>query len=185
MRLYTLGFVLMGGFVTMYNYISYLLMGPPYHLSQTMVGFIFLVYVAGTVSSAWMGRLADAMGRPHALRLSLAAALLGVLITLAPSAVIKVAGLACFTFGFFGAHAITSGWVAKLAEGVRAQASSLYLLFYYAGSSVVGTVGGWCWSAGGWPGVAALVLVLYLAGYMLEAGVSRKLRHCAMADGVR
>ncbi|GMA50795.1 MFS transporter [Alicyclobacillus contaminans] len=109
--MYGLGFLLMGGFVTMYNYISYLLVGPPYHLSQTVVGFLFLVYLTGTISSAWMGRLAQEMGRGSALRIAVVLALFGCLVTLFGALWIKLVGLAVFTFGFL-AHTPWSvvGW---------------------------------------------------------------------------
>ena len=42
-------------------------------------------------------------------------------------------------------------------EKAKAQASALYLFFYYLGSSVAGTIGGWFFSRAGWPGVVALV----------------------------
>ncbi len=45
--LFVLGFLLMGGFVTLYNYIAFLLLAPPYGLSQTAVGAIFVVYLFG------------------------------------------------------------------------------------------------------------------------------------------
>ena len=61
--LYGIAFLLMGSFVTLYNYIGFLLIEPPYSLSQTLVGWIFIVYVVGTFSSMWMGRLADHYGR--------------------------------------------------------------------------------------------------------------------------
>ncbi|WP_308600765.1 MFS transporter, partial [uncultured Paenibacillus sp.] len=52
--LYGLGFLLMGGFVTLFNYIGFELTGEPYHLSQSIVGSLFVVYLMGTVSSTWM-----------------------------------------------------------------------------------------------------------------------------------
>src|SRR5215212_7956196 len=44
----------------------------------------------------------------------------------------------------------------------KAQASSLYLLFYYAGSSVVGTTGGLLWKPYGWSGVVISLMTLLL-----------------------
>ncbi|KIL41281.1 MFS transporter [Gordoniibacillus kamchatkensis] len=172
---YTLGFLLVGGFVTMYNYVTYLLMGSPYGLSQTLVGFIFIVYLAGTFSSAWMGKLADSIGRSKAMQIAIAIGLAGCLTTLFVPLFIKIAGLAIFTFGFFGAHSIASGWVGQLAPAYRAQASSLYLLFYYSGSSVAGAVGGLFWSAYGWSGVIGMITVLLAIAFVVGRMVSRKI----------
>jgi YNFM family putative membrane transporter len=43
------------------------------------------------------------------------------------------------------------------AETAKAQASALYLFFYYAGSSVAGSIGGWVFTLGAWPGEAAFL----------------------------
>lgn len=173
---YTLGFLLMGGFVTIYNYVSYLLMGPPYHLSQTLVGFIFIVYLTGTFSSTWMGRLSDSIGRSRVIQISIAIALVGCLLTLTMPLLLKIIGLAIFTFGFFGAHATASGWVGQLAPAYRAQASSLYLLFYYAGSSIAGAAGGLFWSSFGWGGVVGMIAALLVIAYAVERLVLRPVR---------
>jgi MFS transporter, YNFM family, putative membrane transport protein len=158
---YGLAFLFMGGFVTTYNYVSYELLGPPYHLSQTWVGLIFLVYLTGTFSSAAMGRFADSHGRAGSLQLSGALSLAGIGVTLFPNLLFKIVGLALFTVGFFGAHSVASGWVGRLAPKTRAQASSLYLLCYYTGSSVLGAVGGEFWSHFGWLGIVGYVAVLF------------------------
>ena len=58
---------------------------------------------------------------------------------------------------FFAAHAIASSWVGKLATHDRAEASSTYLLCYYAGSSLLG----WShWST--WLVVASVVIAAAL-----------------------
>lgn len=167
LRLYGLGFLLMGSFVTLYNYVGYALMAPPYSLSQTLVGWIFLVYVVGTFSSAWMGRLADRFERQKVLTLALLIMLVGAGITLHGHLFIKIAGIAIFTFGFFGGHSIASSWVGHLATHDKAQASSLYLFFYYAGSSIGGTAGGEFWSAFGWKGVIGMIAGFLLLAFLL------------------
>ncbi|KPV41832.1 MFS transporter [Alicyclobacillus ferrooxydans] len=170
---YTLGFLLMGGFVTTYNYISYLLMGPRYHLSQTWVGMIFVVYLTGTLSSAWIGRRADKVGRGRSIQLSSTISIVGIAVTWSPNLILKILGLALFTFGFFGCHAVASGWVGRLAPHTRAQASSLYLLFYYAGSSLVGAFGGTLWVSLGWSGIIGLVMILYVAAMVLSVFITK------------
>jgi MFS transporter, YNFM family, putative membrane transport protein len=73
-----------------------------------------------------------------------------------------IAGMAVLTFGFFGAHSIASGWVGQRALTARAQASALYLLCYYLGSSIGGSTGGLAYSYAGWPGLVAMVAGLLI-----------------------
>jgi YNFM family putative membrane transporter len=155
--LYGIGFILMGSFVTLYNYIGFQLLEPPYSLSQTIVGWIFIVYLTGTFSSTWMGRLADKHGRRKVMWIALLIMLSGAVITLNTNLFIKVSGIAIFTFGFFGGHSVASSWVGRRATHDKAQASSLYLFFYYLGSSIGGTAGGTFWSAFGWGGVISMI----------------------------
>jgi predicted MFS family arabinose efflux permease len=51
----------------------------------------------------------------------------------------------------------------------RAQASSLYNLFYYGGSSVVGWFGGVAFDGYGWTAVATTILVLALIAATVAA----------------
>ncbi len=166
--LYGISFIVMGSFVTLYNYIGYQLIEPPYGLSQTIVGWIFIVYVTGTFSSTWMGRLADRIGRRKGLWIGLSIMLAGAVLTLGDNLVIKIAGIAVFTFGFFGSHSIASSWVGRRAKTEKAQASSLYLFFYYLGSSVAGTVGGVFWTQFGWSGVVGLIVILLALAFPLS-----------------
>ncbi|KON67155.1 hypothetical protein AKG34_24625 [Peribacillus butanolivorans] len=161
--LFGMAFLLMGSFVTVYNFVGIPLMGPPYHLSQTLIGFIFIIYLVGTFSSTWMGKLADQFSRRLVLLSGIAIMLMGALLTLLGPLILKIMGLALFTFGFFGAHSIASSWVGRLAKkSEKAQASSLYLLFYYAGSSVVGASGGLFLMKFGWSGVISAVSILII-----------------------
>ncbi|OLN22051.1 MFS transporter [Domibacillus antri] len=156
----SLGFLLMGGFVTLYNYIGFLLMAPPFSLSQTFIGFIFVVFLTGTFSAMYMGKKADVYGNPRTLKWSIAIMAAGAVMTLIPVLSIMIMGIAVFTFGFFGAHSIASAWVGEYAGFNKTQASSLYLLLYYLGSSVAGSFGGWFWTHLHWPGVIGLVLAM-------------------------
>jgi YNFM family putative membrane transporter len=166
--LFTLAFLLMGGFVTLYNYVPFYLLAPPYSLSQTQVALIFLAYAFGACGSSIMGGLVERIGRAHILYAALTIMTAGVLLTLLSPLVAVVSGIVIFTIGFFGAHAVASAWVAARAATARAQASSLYLLGYYLGSSISGTGGGLIWSSRGWTGVVGLVVgLLALAGLVI------------------
>ena len=155
--LFALAFLLMGCFVSMYNYIGYRLLGPSFGLSQTEVGLLSALYLLGIFSSVWAGRLADRLGRRNVLWLVMAVMLAGLLLTLSNSLVAIVLGMGLFTFGFFASHSVASSWVGRRARAPQALASAIYLFFYYLGSSVIGSFSGVVWHGAGWPGVVALL----------------------------
>jgi YNFM family putative membrane transporter len=162
--LFLIGFVLMGGFVTLYNYAGYRLIAAPFNLSQTEIGAIFVVYLVGVVASPWSGKMADVFGRGRVLIAGILIMICGVAMTLSVSLPVVIGGIALVTFGFFAGHSVASSWVGILAKGAKGQAAALYLLAYYLGSSVMGAYGGHFWTLFGWSGVVGMVLVLLLAG---------------------
>ena len=165
--LFVEGFLLLGAFVTVYNYLGYRLLAPPYNLSQAVVGLIFGIYLVGTFSSAWMGHLAGRLGRRKVLWTAFALMLAGLGLTMLQPLWLVVAGIAAITFGFFGGHSIVSSWVGRRAGAAKAQASSMYLFCYYMGSSIAGASGGLFYAAHGWTGVALFVGALVLAGLLI------------------
>lgn len=165
--LYGLAFLGMGGFVTLYNYIGFRLLAHPYDLTQSRVSLIFLVYLLGSLSSGFTGRLIRRFGRPLMIRLSISTMFAGTLLTLAAPIPLIVAGVGVFTCGFFSTHTIASSWVGRRAKSAKAQASSLYLFFYYLGSSLSGTVGGLFWVYLGWTGVAAMIGLMIISAFIV------------------
>ncbi|MFC7754251.1 MFS transporter [Tsukamurella soli] len=171
--LFLLAFLLMGGFVSAYNYLGFRLLAAPFHLPSAVVGLVFLIYLAGTWSSGRAGRLADRIGRRTVLLASIACMGLGLLLTLPDFLPTLLAGTVVLTAGFFGAHSVASGWVGSLATEHRAEASSAYLFCYYVGSSVVGAAAGLAYTAGGWAGIVAAVGTGVLIALLVAAGVLR------------
>jgi YNFM family putative membrane transporter len=155
--LFSLAFLLMGAFVSLYNYIGYRLLAPPFDMRQSAVGALSILYLLGIFSSVWAGRLADKLGRRNVLWMVMSVMLAGLLLTLINNVSMIVAGMGLFTFGFFASHSVASSWVGRRARAPQAMASAIYLFMYYLGSSVVGWVSGYLWSHGGWPGVVALL----------------------------
>jgi YNFM family putative membrane transporter len=169
--LFLSGFLIMGTFVTVYNYIGFLLTRPPFGLGQAAVGMIFLVYTFGMVASPWAGNLADRIGRGPVLTGGVVAALCGVGLTLVPSLPVVIAGTAFVAIGFFASHSVASSWIGLVADGDKSHAAGLYMLLYYCGSSVAGSLGGVFFAAAGWLGVAGFVAVLHLG----ELAIARRL----------
>lgn len=184
--LFVFGFLVMGVFVSLYNYISYRLLAAPFGLGESVLGAVSVLYLLGIPGAMWAGRLADRIGRRHVLWMVTALMFAGLLLTLASSLAVILAGMALFTFGFFAAHSVASSWVGRRAKTARALASALYLFFYYLGSSAVAPLGGAMWSHAGWPGVVALLAVaLGLAvaiALHLRALVPAGLTACALGE---
>ncbi len=158
------GFLFMGAFVSVYNYVGYRLSEPPFALGQGAIGSVFVVYMFGIVTSAIAGKIADRQGRPPVLIFAIVLMGLGLALMWPDSLWAIIAGLGLVTVGFFAGHSTASGWVGLLARHGKGHAAGLYLLGYYLGSSVVGSLGGLFWSGYGWAGVAAMVAVVLMLG---------------------
>lgn len=152
--IYLIAFCVMGCFVCTYNFISYVLMTEPYNLSQTIIGFIFVLYLVGSVSSAVMGTLSDHYGH-------------GIII-------VKIIGLAIFTYGFFGVHSNACAWAPQSCQNDKAQVSAMYMLFYYIGASTFGTIGGTFLSNYGWSGIVVFETVILTIGLILAIILYKK-----------
>jgi YNFM family putative membrane transporter len=166
-------FLLMGAFVTMFNYIGYRLLADPYDLSQAVVGLLSLVYLSGIYSSAKIGSLADRLGRRRVLWGTIVLMLAGMTLTLFTPLWLVVPGMLIFTFGFFGAHSVASSWIGRRAVRAKGQASSLYLFCYYAGSSIAGTAGGFFWHLGGWNGIGGFIVALLIGALLVALKLAR------------
>lgn len=166
--LFASSFLLMGSFVTLYNYAGFRLALPPFAMSHSAIAAIFLVYLLGSASSTWAGSLSQRLGRRRVFWVLVAIMGIGMAITAVPVTWVIIAGLAIATIGFFAAHGVASAWVTRRARIGKAQASALYLVAYYLGASLLGTLGGYAWTAWAWPGVllvcgGAAVLALLVA----------------------
>ena len=171
--LYATGFLVMGSFVTVYNYLAFSLEGAPWRLPPSVVSWVFLLYTVGVAASPLAGRLSDRVGRPRVLAAGAALQLAGAAGTLLVPLPLKLLALAVFTFGFFTAHAVASTAVGRRGGAEKAAASAHYLLAYYTGSSAVGTLGGLVYAREGWPGVVALVAALLALALAVAAALRR------------
>jgi YNFM family putative membrane transporter len=165
-RLFAIGRLYLTVFGAVYTVIGYRLTAEPFHLSQGLVGSVFVIYLVGTVSSSAAGRLTLRLGRRGTQYASALTAALGLLLTLSSSLYVVLLGLVLVTAGFFAGHAVASGSVSRASTAGRAQAAALYQVAYYAGSSLGATLGAVAFHAYGWDAVVALGLaaVLGIAG---------------------
>lgn len=171
--LFAEAFLLMGAFVTLFNYIGYRLLAEPYFMSQALVGMLSVVYLSGIYSSAKIGALADRHGRRKVFWMALVLMFAGLLLTLLTPLALIIIGMLMFCFGFFGAHSVASSWIGRRATTAKGQASSLYLFCYYVGSSVAGTLGGVAWHYAGWNGIGLFIGTLLTIALAVAAKLAK------------
>ena len=174
--LFVEGFLLMGAFVTLFNYIGYRLMMSPWSLSQAVVGLLSVAYLTGTWSSPKAGAMTVRFGRGPVMLGFTAVMLCGLLLTLFSSLWLIFIGMLLFSAGFFAAHSVASSWIGPRARRARGQASSLYLFSYYLGSSLAGTLGGVFWHHYGWNGVGGFIALLLLAALLTGTCLHQRLK---------
>lgn len=167
--MYVTGFLLMGAYITVLDYIGYPLTRAPYNLSQTVFGFLFAVNILGVWSSIFFGKLADYHSRKLMLGLAISIMIIGALLTLNGYLIIKIIGVAGVALGFMAGHSVASSWTGLLApKDSKSQASSFYLLFYYSGSSLFGWSGGMVLNRFGWKGIVFYVCTLLIGAILVS-----------------
>ncbi|EPF81581.1 MFS transporter [Acinetobacter rudis] len=162
--LFLQGFILMGCFVSVFNYMSYHLLEQPIALSQTWIGLISVAYLSGIYSSPRAAAWSRKYGRDRVIFYMLLAMLLGLWVMRSEILVFILLGLVIFTFSFFAAHSTASSWVSVQALQYRAVAASLYLFCYYLGSSLLGSASGLVWEQWGWLGIQFEISIFLLIG---------------------
>ncbi|KRA31078.1 MFS transporter [Nocardioides sp. Root614] len=175
LALYGIGACGVGALISVFNTIGFRLAAPQFALGIGAASLVFLVYPLGTVGAAVAGVMADRLGRRAVLPIGSVIALAGVALTASAYLPAIVLGVALLTIGFFVTHGVASGWVPARAHAggvATAQAASFYLVSYYFGASVFGTLSGIAWTHSGWAGVAllsgGLITVTGLIGLMLQ-----------------
>ncbi|AAM68103.1 MFS transporter [Buchnera aphidicola] len=166
--LFAIGFMLMGSFITIFNYISYRLMLSPFFLSSSNIGFLSIIYLTGVYSSPKAGILINQYNRSSILRIALLLMILGLLMTQYNEIFIIILGLVIFSSGFFASHSIASSWIGFHAKIAKVQATSLYLFFYYLGSSIFGTFGGFFWFYLKWIGISSFIIIILIFAILLS-----------------
>jgi YNFM family putative membrane transporter len=161
-----------GTLVTVYNYLGFRLLGAPFHLSASIVGLVFVVYLAGSGASTVVGRLADRFGRQRLIWPAAVVMLVGIALLRPDNLAVLVLGLIVLTAGFFAVHALASGWVSARSARLGVQGSAVYMCAFYGGASLGGYLGGLAFGAAGWTGVTwyigAFTLVVVALGVVLS-----------------
>jgi len=154
------GFGLLFCIVACFSFINFHLSAPPFSLTPSQLGSIFIVYLLGMVTAPLSTRAAVRIGRAPALLLAMLSSATGMLLTLSSHIAVVIAGLAFVTGGLFVAQALSLGFIGAAVPRARSSAVGLYVTIYYIGGALGGFAPGWVWHSFGWPGVVGLILLV-------------------------
>jgi predicted MFS family arabinose efflux permease len=180
---YAVGFGVLFNFICTFTYVSFHLAAPPYNLSSSALGAIFVVYLVGSVLTPWTGWAVTRFGRRHFMIWVIALWVAGIALTLAPSLPLIILGLAVSAGCGLICQAISTGYVTITAKAGRSSAVGLYVTSFYIGGSFGAALGGLAWTLAGWPACVALVvaMLLVMAGIVYFAWARRVPAGPAMA----
>jgi predicted MFS family arabinose efflux permease len=157
---YAVGFGVLFNFIATFTFISFRLAAPPYALSPTWLGAIFVVYLFGSSLTPLVGKLVGRFGRRHFVLLTIAVWGAGIVLTLAPPLWLIIVGLAMMATCGLLCQAVSTSYVAVTAQAGRSSAVGLYVTSFYLGGSVGAAAGGLAWVWGGWPACVAMMVVV-------------------------
>jgi predicted MFS family arabinose efflux permease len=173
-RTFAIGFLILFGFIGVFTYVGFVLMRPPHALSMTALGVVFLVFLPSMITTPVAGTVTRKTGPGPACAISLAVALLGLVMLLVPSLLSIIAGMTLVGIGTFFAQAVATGHVGRIARGHKAAASGLYLSSYYCGGLAGAAVIGILFDGYGWSAAVGGVFVALALAAILGAGLRQR-----------
>jgi predicted MFS family arabinose efflux permease len=157
---YAIGFGVLFNFIAVFTYVNFHLAAPPYSFSPTLLGAIFVTYLAGSATAPLIGWAVVRFGRRPFILGVLCVWACGALLLLAqPLAAIVFGLLLCAVCGML-CQAISTGYVTAIAKEGRSSAVGLYVTAFYVGGSMGALLPGLAWSAAGWPACVAMALAM-------------------------
>ena len=157
---YAVGFGVLFCFISTFTYVSFRLAAPPYGLSATWLGAIFVVYLVGASITPLTGRAVALFGRRNFMIGVIAVWIAGIALTLLAPLALILLGLTISAGCGLLCQAVSTGYVTVTAQAGRSSAVGLYVTSFYLGGSFGAAVGGFAWTIAGWPACVAMVALM-------------------------
>jgi MFS transporter, YNFM family, putative membrane transport protein len=155
---YAVGFGVLFNFMAVFTYVNFHLAAPPYLLTPSMLGAIFITYLAGTATTPLVGRAVGRLGRRRFMLALLCVWAAGALLLLVPSLAVIIAGLTLCAMCGMMCQAVSTSAVTATAQVGRSSAVGLYVTSFYVGGSAGAFLPGLTWQTFGWPAAVAMTL---------------------------
>lgn len=168
LKLYIIAALAMGVFVSIYNYLTFRLEAPPFELSHYFIAFIFLMYTVGVLGTMLTSKLLNWHDPRKLLKSFILIMLPGIGLLLTEHIYILIFGLGLVTLAFFAAHTMASRMVAMYAQEGKSSSTSIYWLFYYFGSSILGSATGYLLNGTSWPVFIGVLMLAILISFVLS-----------------
>jgi predicted MFS family arabinose efflux permease len=145
-------------FGAVWTSVGFLLAGPPFRLSDAIIGLFSLFGVAGAVGAQFAGRLADRGWAHVAVGVFLALTALSFIAFGfgATSLVALAVGLIVFDLGVQGTHISNQTIVYALRPEARSRLNSAYMTVYFLGGATGSGLSALLYASHGWAGVCVV-----------------------------
>jgi predicted MFS family arabinose efflux permease len=145
-------------FGAVWTSVGFLLAGPPFRLSDAIIGLFSLFGVAGALGAQFAGRLADRGWAHVAVGVFLALTALSFIAFGfgATSLVALAVGLIVFDLGVQGTHISNQTIVYALRPEARSRLNSAYMTVYFLGGATGSGLSALLYASHGWAGVCVV-----------------------------
>lgn len=143
--------------VSTFTFGSLHLMTPPFSLSATAIGFVFVVFLLPTALTPLSGKLISTKGRYATFAVVTVLTLGGLSLSLIPLTTAVVAGLACSCVAVFMGQSCGTGFVGAHAVRNTSAAVGLYTFSYYFGGTLGAILPQAAYAQWGWLSTALIV----------------------------
>ena len=177
-----LGFCVLFSLVGSFTYVNLYLAQPPFGLTAAGLANVFGVYLLGVVVTPMAGRFIVRYGFLRSVLTSLALSASGLLLTLLPSLLAVIAGLAVCSSAVFICQSATISHIADHVTEGRSLATGLYYFSYYAGGAAGSWVAGLAFEGWAWPGSVLSIILFQLLAAGIAVSKLQPLPRSAPAD---
>jgi predicted MFS family arabinose efflux permease len=156
-------------FNVVWTSLAFLLVGPPYHYSEAVIGLFGLLGAAGALAASFSGRLADRGLERWVTGGSL-------LVTAASMALLAlgshrlwalVAGIVVVDLGIQSVHIQNQQLIFAIDPAARSRINTGYMVSYFIGGAIGSAATGVAYATGGWSSVMVLGVCFSGAGLLL------------------